>query len=87
MKKLKLLLPVVLCVPMYANDYVKDNSVTVQNFSSLVKKVWVSGEEYNIKINGAVRVPCYEGESLYVQSDKNTDLVECGEIKEITNEY
>jgi hypothetical protein len=87
MKKILCLAPIVFCIPLYAGDLIKDHSVTVYNFSDLVKKVWVSGEEYNIKVNGAVRVPCYEGESLYVQSERNTDLLMCGEIKDINNEY
>ena len=64
-----------------------DNSVTVHNMSEKTKQIWVSGEEFNIRKDSSLIVPCYPGESVYVQSIENTNLILCGTTKEINNEY
>lgn len=87
MKKLISIALFIFSTSLSAESANKDNSVTIHNTSEVTKQIWISGEEFNIENGSSLRVPCNVGESLYVQSAKNTNLLSCGSSKEINNEY
>ncbi len=87
MRKSLIFTTILFSASLSAENNIQDNSITVHNSSETTKQVWVSGESHKIETGNSLRVPCYAGESIYVQSEKNTNILSCGEKKVINNEY
>ena len=87
MKRLLIFTAIIFSVSLTAENIIQDNSITVHNSSETTKQVWITGESHIIETGSSLRVPCYAGESIYVQSEKNTNVLLCGEKKVINNEY
>lgn len=86
MKKIFLFTSILFSASLSAEQNIQVNSITVHNLSETSKQVWVSGEPYQIETDSSLVVPCFPGESIYVQSVKNTNIVSCGETEAIDNE-
>jgi hypothetical protein len=87
MKKSLIFTAILFSASLSAENTIQDNSITVHNSSDITKQVWITGESHKIEIGSSLRVPCYAGESIYVQSEKTTNVLSCGEKKVINNEY
>ena len=77
----------ILSLSLSAENELKDNSITIHNVSEETKQIWVSDIEHLIEEGSSLRVPCYQGDSIYIQSSTNIDLLQCGSNKRIDNDY